>query len=272
MSTPVIRGARSPRGDRGLARRLRLLGPDLLVTALSLLAVAGATWWLLGLPATYLLHVATLYLGLIALVAMGLPKTMGAAGIGAANRITLLRATWVLAVAGLVLHEAGSGRASWWIIVWSAAAMVLDGVDGHVARRSGETSRFGARLDMEVDALLLLVLAVLVWQGGKVGAWIIAVGGLRYLFVAAGWIWPSLRGELLESQRRKTVCVIQGTVLLVCLLPMIRPSPASLLAGGALALLLYSFVVDVASLAASGRTSANSRPGAAGDSDRGDTG
>ncbi len=261
MSTPVIQGANRPRGARGLTARLRRLGPDLLITFLSLLTVAGATWWLLGLPATYLLHVAALYLGLAALVAVGLPETAEAVGIGAANRITLIRSTWVLAVGGLVLHESGSGRASWWIIGWSAAAMVLDGVDGRVARRRGETSRFGARLDMEVDAFLLLVLSVLVWQGGKVGAWVLAVGGLRYLFVAAGRVWPPLRGELPESQLRKTACVVQGTALLVCLGPMIPPRPASLLAGGTLALLLYSFAVDVAWLAASGRASEGSRPG-----------
>ena len=245
--------------------RLRRLGPDLLIASLSLLAVAGATWWLLGLPATYLVHVAALYLGLAVLVAMGLPETDEAVGIGAANRITLLRSTWVLAVGGLVLHESGSGRASWWIIGWSAAAMVLDAVDGRVARRRGETSRFGARLDMEVDAFLLLVLSVLVWQGGKVGAWVVVVGGLRYLFVAAGGVWPPLRGELPESQRRKTACVVQGTVLLVCLGPMIPPPVASLLAGGALVLLLYSFAVDVAWLAAAGRASDAARPGAGGE-------
>lgn len=238
---------------RGIAARLRVAGPDLLAAALSLLVVAGATWRLLGLPATYLLHVAALYLGLAAFVVLGVRGAREAPGIGTANRITLLRATWVLAVAGLVLHGPLSDRAAWWIIGWSTGAMVLDGVDGHVARRSAGTSRFGARLDMEVDAFLLLALSVLVWQGGKVGAWILAVGGIRYLFVASGRLWPALRGELPPSQRRRAVCVIQGAVLLGCLLPGVGSARASLLAGGGLALLVYSFAVDVVWLAVSGR-------------------
>lgn len=245
---------------RGIAARLRVTGPDLLAAALSLLAVAGATWWLLGLPATYLFHVAALYLGLVAFVAPGFRGVRGVSGIGAANRITLLRATWVLAVAGIVLQGPFSDRAAWWIIGWSTGAMVLDGVDGHVARQSAGTSRFGARLDMEVDAFLLLALSVLVWQGGKVGAWILAVGGIRYLFVATGWLWPALRGELPPSQRRRVVCVIQGAVLLGCLLPGVGSAWASLFAGGGLALLIYSFAVDVMWLVASGR--AGGDPGA----------
>ena len=37
--------------------------------------------------------------------------------------------------------------------------LILDGVDGRVARARGEVSAFGARFDMETDALLLLCLS-----------------------------------------------------------------------------------------------------------------
>ena len=37
---------------------------------------------------------------------------------------------------------------------------VLDAVDGHVARRTGTATAFGARFDMEVDAFLIVVLSV----------------------------------------------------------------------------------------------------------------
>ena len=43
----------------------------------------------------------------------------------------------------------------------------LDGVDGWLARRSGIASAFGARFDMEIDALLILVLAVLAWRSAR---------------------------------------------------------------------------------------------------------
>jgi multidrug efflux pump subunit AcrA (membrane-fusion protein) len=44
---------------------------------------------------------------------------------------------------------------------------MLDGVDGWLARRHEIASRFGARFDMEVDALLILALSVLAGCGEK---------------------------------------------------------------------------------------------------------
>jgi phosphatidylglycerophosphate synthase len=94
---------------------------------------------------------------------------------------------------------------AWSIVVLALIALVLDGVDGRVARRRGEASAFGARFDMETDALLILVLAALAWSLGKAGAWILLAGALRYLFVAAGFVLPWLRAELPPSRRRQTV-------------------------------------------------------------------
>jgi hypothetical protein len=97
---------------------------------------------------------------------------------------------------------------------------------------------------MELDAFLLLVLSALVLRSEKLGSWVLLVGGLRYLFVLGGLLWPRLRGELPPSMRRKTVCVVQGIVLVTCLAPVIGPAPATALAAAALLLLVYSFVVD----------------------------
>ena len=36
-------------------------------------------------------------------------------------------------------------------------------------------ARFGARFDMEIDALLILALSILAWRHGKAGAWVVAV-------------------------------------------------------------------------------------------------
>ena len=82
-------------------------------------------------------------------------------------------------------------------------ALSLDAVDGWLARRLGLASRFGARFDLEIDALLILILAVLVWQTGRVGAWLLAIGAMRYAFAALGMILPMLRRPLRPSRRRK---------------------------------------------------------------------
>ena len=57
------------------------------------------------------------------------------------------------------------------LVALAVVALVLDAVDGWVARRTGTTSPLGARFDMEVDAFLILVLSVYVAPStGAVGA------------------------------------------------------------------------------------------------------
>ena len=51
--------------------------------------------------------------------------------------------------------------------------------------------------------------------------------------------------SLPASQRRKIICVVQGVTLVVCLGPIISSLIASVIATGALSLLLYSFAVDL---------------------------
>src|ERR1700722_14469309 len=72
----------------------------------------------------------------------------------------------------------------------ATVALVLDGVDGWLARRCGEASEFGARFDMETDALLILGIATLAWHFDKAGPWILAAGWMRYMFVAASGVLP----------------------------------------------------------------------------------
>ena len=226
---------------------------DLTAGALLVMALSAATCWLLGLPASLVWQTAVLYAGLALLVWRRLPDSSPGAGIGPANRITLLRAGLVLPLL-VMAFMAGtlSARGYWWVGALAAVVLVLDALDGRVARRTGSGSAFGARFDMEVDALLLLALSGLLWGSGKTGAWVLLIGLLRYLFVVAGLAWPALRGELPPSLRRKVVCAAQGVVLLVCVAPVTSHRWAAPFAALALALLAYSFLVDIAWLMRNG--------------------
>ena len=123
-------------------------------------------------------------------------------------------------------------------------------VPAAVSQLAAEVMRpmFVSKLQI-ATALLLLVLALLVWQAGQVGPWVLAIGVLRYLFVLGGWLLPWLRRTLPPSRRRQTVCVQQGITLLLCLLPPVGTTLASLMAGLALLALLASFAVDIIYLA-----------------------
>jgi len=162
---------------------------------------------------------------------------------GPANQVTAVRA---VLVGGLCLLTVRPPTFTTGVVAAAIAACVaaLDGLDGWLARRTGMTSRFGARFDMEVDAALILVLATLACKYGKAGSWILVSGLLRYVFVAAGRVWAWMRGPLPQSQRAKIICIVQICALIVLMIPQVRPPVSSVVAFAGVALLSYSFLVD----------------------------
>lgn len=163
-----------------------------------------------------------------------------------ADRVTLVRAVLVGVVALLVLLRPsdGDGTAWAWAVVALAAPMLLlDAVDGAVARRTSVTAR-GARFDMETDAAAVLVLAVA--AAPTVGAWVLLAGGLRYGFAAAGLLLPRLTEPLPFSQARRVVAAVQGPALLSAVVPVVPLGTAVALCAAALAALTWSFGRDVA--------------------------
>lgn len=165
------------------------------------------------------------------------------AAFGAANCVTAVRALLVALIAGVIGEPRTPGLAAA-AATLAIVVTMMDGVDGWLARRSGMSSAFGARFDMEVDALLIMALSVLAWTYDKAGAWVIASGLLRYLFVVAGWIWPWMERPLRPSRRRQTVCVIQIVGLIAIVLPMVTRPISAGVAAAALAVLAGSFFVD----------------------------
>jgi phosphatidylglycerophosphate synthase len=163
---------------------------------------------------------------------------------GAANSVTLVRAALTVVLVAM-FGVVPSPAVGWVLLGIGTAAVALDGVDGALARGRNEASSFGARFDMETDALLILVLAALVWQHGKAGVWILVAGFLRYAFVAVSWALPWLGAALPASRRRQAVCVVQIVSLLGALAPALGYPWSGALALAGLAALVWSFGVDV---------------------------
>lgn len=234
---------------------------DLLVAAVAVVASSIGLALVAGFGADYTAKATVLFALGAWLVWRGLGHT-DASGpahphprFGPANRITLLRLGGLALVAALVGEAVPSAppaalpAAAWTLVVLATLVAVLDAADGALARRSGLSSRFGARFDMETDAAFTLVLCALVVQAGQAGAWVLASGLMRYGFVAAAAALPWLNGPLPPSKRRQTVCVVQITALIICLGPIVPPWLSSALAAGSLALLGWSFAIDVLHLA-----------------------
>jgi phosphatidylglycerophosphate synthase len=166
---------------------------------------------------------------------------------GPANRVTTVRALLV-SIAAALIGEARVPSTALAAAAIATAATLLDGVDGRLARQTKMASPFGARFDMEIDALLVLALSILAWRYDKAGAWVLLSGWLRYLFVAAGWVWPWLRRPLPATFRGKAICIAQIAALVVVLLPAVAPPASDVIAAAALAALGYSFFADVVRL------------------------
>lgn len=171
-------------------------------------------------------------------------RRAGVVALSPADAVTAGRAALVGGCAALVADALASGMTSAKLLVGMATvALVLDAVDGRVARSTGTVSAFGARFDMEVDAYLLLVLST--HATTVVGGWAIAIGAMRYLFVAAGWAMPWLRGELPPRYSAKIVAAAQGVVLVVVAAHVLPPPWPVLVTALALGTLVWSFATSV---------------------------
>ena len=113
---------------------------------------------------------------------------------GLANATTSLRLALAL---GLTLPLAA--------LTPSAAAgitigiLLLDLLDGFLARARGDASEFGAHFDMETDAILVLVVTLRLWLVAGYPAWVLIAGLLRYVFVLALWLFPGTGREAPRS-------------------------------------------------------------------------
>ena len=181
-----------------------------------------------------------------ALLSSGLHRR-GAERFGEANAVTATRSMLVGLITAMVVSSF-AGEASVPLLVSIVTiALLLDGVDGYVARRTGSESELGARFDMEVDAFLLLVLCV--YDVRVVGWWVLTIGLMRYVFVVAGWLMPWMRATLPYRYWRKVVTALCGVALTVVAAQVLPWIGSMIVAAAALALLVESFGRDVIWLA-----------------------
>ena len=216
----------------GLA--IGLLAQLAVLIALAATVTLGPLGWLVGTSCGVITNL---------LLARGLLRA-GAVGMGPADRVTLARATLVGGIAALIADSLAGPISVPTLVSLAAVALVLDAVDGWVARRTGTVSSLGARFDMEVDAFLILILSIYVVR--LTGDWwVLAIGAARYFFVVAGWLQPWLRGALPPRYWRKVVAATQGIVLTIVAADVLPGWLSTTALAMSLALLAESFGRDV---------------------------
>jgi phosphatidylglycerophosphate synthase len=157
---------------------------------------------------------------------------------GPACWVTLARAMLAVGVAALVADSFTHDTPVALLVTLAGIALVLDAADGWVARRTGTASALGARFDGEVDAFLIFALSVYV--APIYGAWVLAIGAARYLFLAGEWLVPWMRAPLPPRRWRRVVAAIQGVVLTVAAADVLPRALTEALLGVALVLLAAS--------------------------------
>lgn len=180
-----------------------LLAQFLLLGALGAAFDLGIAGWL----------AATVYALVTCVTLSGGLRGSGVNGLGPADLVTLTRAILVGGVVALTMASFSQRPPIAMMTTLATVALLLDAVDGKVARRTGTASALGARFDMEVDAFLILVLSVFVAR--SLGVWVLTIGAMRYAFVVAAWALPWMRASLPSRYWRKVVAATQGVVLVV---------------------------------------------------------
>jgi phosphatidylglycerophosphate synthase len=121
-----------------------------------------------------------------------------------ANLVTACRAGATAALP--VLHGELAPLAFTLLLV---GLLAVDGVDGAIARRTGRSTAFGGRLDLETDAFLTLMMCLLLLHAGLVGGWVLVAGMWRYVYAAFVAVVPA-RGEEPRSRLGRYVA---GTLI-----------------------------------------------------------
>lgn len=187
MTPERERDAATAEVGRGAESRTRgVLARFETVHALCLLAAAGLA---LGARDVRIVAVAGA-VSLLVFVLRAHGRWTESGNFGAANTITLARVGGVFVFSWLGARAASPPGA---LLV--LALFALDGVDGWVARRTHTASAFGARLDTECDAWMVLVASLVLQLAGRLGPFILVAGLLRYLYVLALAIVPGARGD-----------------------------------------------------------------------------
>ena len=184
-----------------------------------------------------------------ALTFAGLARSYPHRVLGLCNAVTHLRATLAVFLAVALAAGPSSAPLAWALAGLAAGMLTLDGADGWLARRRGLVSRFGARFDVETDAIFALVLSAAALAAGKIG-WpeAVVLGGARYAFLLAGLALPWLRAPLPERLRRKAICVLQLSVLVALLMPVAEGAPPRTAGVAAALAVVASFASDIRAL------------------------
>lgn len=142
---------------------------------------------------------------------------------GIANTVTLLRGGLYAVVAGFIVVPATTELA-WVPAVCYGTGVVLDKVDGTVARTVGKQTQLGTRLDMAFDTFGFVVAPLVAVLWGQLPVLYLSLSAARYVYLG-GIRWREYRDrpvlERPDSDLRKYLAGIQMVFITAALAPSV---------------------------------------------------
>lgn len=108
--------------------------------------------------------------------------------LGLPTLLTLMRGLAIAAIAGFLAVPRPDGALAWVPALLYTAAAIADRYDGRLARRLDRVTVLGARLDVAMDALGLLVAPLVAARWQRLPPWYLALGAAYYVFNAGLWL------------------------------------------------------------------------------------
>lgn len=157
--------------------------------------------------------------------------------IGYPNWITLFRLSCI-GILGIFLPLISPYQA----FLAFALIILIDGLDGFVARRSKQITMVGSRLDGETDAFMVLLLTVYHINTGKIPEWIILPGMMRHIFGILSYFFKTPKEYTPRRVRAMIAVTFFGTLLFAFILNDYWAEVTNAIAG---TLILTSFGVSL---------------------------
>ena len=166
--------------------------------------------------------------------------------LGLATAPTIARGGLYAVVATFVVVSP-TGRVVWVPAACYGAGVLLDRVDGSVARTVGHETPLGRRLDVATDTFGFVAAPLLAVAWGQLPVWYLSLSAARYVYRGAKY-QRRLRGLALsdrpDSDLGRYLAGGQMVFLTLVLTPAVAPEPAAAVAPLALAPSLGVFVRD----------------------------
>jgi CDP-diacylglycerol---glycerol-3-phosphate 3-phosphatidyltransferase len=166
---------------------------------------------------------------------------------GPGNLLTLARGTIIALLVGFLFIDQLPGMWAWLPVSLYFLSDLTDFFDGYLARVSGMVTRLGETLDMNSDALGVLVATLLAYQYGTVPWWYLPFGFARYIFLLGLFIHQRKELPLYPmkpSSTRRLFAGVQMGFITVMLMPVLGPPGTSFAATVFLLPFLTIFLID----------------------------